>query len=130
MELVECTVRLAGSIQHTVPKAGVTPPEILILKHIHGADAVVDIRPAGTTKRPLDEEWDRLARSYDAQSALASSPGEQRVSLMERLFGGMGARRLPKTLKEIGLAGVVTAAPATPVAASVAEDGADDNAED
>jgi hypothetical protein len=113
MELVECTVRLAGSVQHTVPKARVTPPEILILKHIHGADAVVDIRPTGSDKRQTNDEWDRLAATYDAQSALSSQPGEQKISLMERLFGGSGARRLPKTLKEIGLAGVVTAAPAS-----------------
>lgn len=129
MELVECTVRLAGSVQHTVPKANVSPGEILLLKHIHGADAVVDIRPAGKAKHSVEAEWDRLASIYDAQSALSSQPGEQKISLMERLFGGAGARRLPKTLKEIGLAGVVTAAPAIPASASADADDGDDNGE-
>lgn len=131
MELCDVTVRLGGSVQHTVPKSEVTPAEILLLKHIHGGDSVIDIRPAGKDKRQHAAEWDRLSRLYDG-AADANAPGQAKVSLMERLFGGAAIRKLPATLKDIGLAGVVSAAPAKQIVAEPAddEDGDDGNGED
>jgi hypothetical protein len=131
MQICDVTVRLAGSVQHTVPKTGVTPGEIVLLKHIHGGDSVVDIRPTGKIKRSDHAEWDRLAASYD-QAAAMPAPGETRVPLMERLFGASAIRKLPKTLKEIGLDGIVLAGSSepTPVPEGEGEEGGEDGGDE
>lgn len=110
MQLCNLTLRHGGSLLHTVPVQGATPAEILILKKIHGADAVVDVRPTKFDKRIRnDDEWDRLAHKYDRQSAFTSSPGEDSVSLMATLFPG-AMRKLPATLDEIGMGHLAAAA--------------------
>lgn len=103
MEKANATVRIGGSIQHTVFKIGLTPAEVLILQRINGADAVVDIRPTGVdSKVRQEEEWNRLADEYDSSSAISSRPGEERVGLMSTMFPG-AIRKLPTTFAEIGL---------------------------
>lgn len=106
MQLCNIVLRLGGSLLHTVPKTDVTPAEILILKRIHGDDAVVDIRPTKfDKKRHQDGEWERLQLAYDRSSAFKSSPGEESGSVLLSLFPG-AMKRLPTTLSEIGLADI------------------------
>lgn len=110
MQLCNATVRHGGSLLHTVHKTGITPGEILILKHIHGQDAVVDIRPTSFSKSiRQSEEFDRLAHTYDRASAFSGSPGETSKSLMSTLFPG-AMKKLPTTLEEIGLGNLLSPA--------------------
>lgn len=104
MQRANVIVRLAGSLTNTVPKFGVTPAEILILRRIHGGDdAVVDIRPTVFDKTVRQEaEYERLSRIYDGGDGFGGSPDEDRKSLMETLFPG-AMKRLPMTLEEIGV---------------------------
>lgn len=103
MQLVSLILRLGGSVQHTVPKDDVTPGEILILRHIHGEDAVIDIRPTKLDKnRRQEAEWERLSVLYDRSGSIMSTPGEEHRSIMAVLFPG-ALRKLPTTLEEIGL---------------------------
>lgn len=102
MQLCNLTLRLGGSPLHTVPKTGVTPAEILVLQHIHGSDAVIDIRPTKIDKHRRHEgEFERLAGLYD-RAASASAPGDEAKGVMNTLFPG-AMKKLPTTLKEIGL---------------------------
>lgn len=103
METANVLVRLGGDLGNAVPKIGVTPAEILVLKHIHGSDAVVDVRPAGFDKRRRhEEEYNRLAATYDRGAGeFVSRPGEEREGVMAKLFPG-AMRRLPVTLADIG----------------------------
>lgn len=64
MQIYDCQVRHAGNMLHTIPKKDVTDPEIMILKHLHGGDAVVDIKPRKNDRRAHREEIDRLKRIY------------------------------------------------------------------
>jgi hypothetical protein len=45
LKTYSCKVRLDGAVTNEVRKSGVTGPEIMILQHIHGADAVLEITP-------------------------------------------------------------------------------------
>lgn len=100
MDVFRCQVRLRGKVQNVVPKSEVTIPEIYVLRHLHGQDAVVDIKPLkrdaveritddeGKTKtrpRTEKEERERLAHLYP------------RVKLND-LFGV--GQRLPMALED------------------------------
>jgi hypothetical protein len=103
MQLANVMVKLGGDNNNIVPKAGVTPAEILVLRHIHGADCVIDIRPAGhDRKRRHEQEYERLSQRYDkAAGAFTATAGEERKSVMGTLFPG-ALRKLPMTLADIG----------------------------
>ena len=101
MQLCNITVRIGGSLLHTVPLTDATPAEILVLKHLHGDDAVVDIMPTRMGKTKQDSEWERLSAKYDKASSM-SVLGDSSKSIMASLFPG-AMRKLPITLKEIGM---------------------------
>lgn len=67
MKVYNCRVRLAGLTHHEVPKFGVTEKEIIILRTVHGSDAVVGIRNAGEVTRTDTVEHRRLADFYGAE---------------------------------------------------------------
>ena len=106
MQLANVMVKLGGDNNNIVPKAGVTPAEILVLRHIHGPDCVIDIRPAGfDKKRRHEQEYERLSQRYDrAAGSFTATAGEERKSVMATLFPG-ALRKLPMTLAEIGEGG-------------------------
>ncbi len=62
-----CFVRLAGELFHEVPKYNISARELLLLRNIHGADAVVRIRHSGEFQN-YDPEVDlrRMALEYGA----------------------------------------------------------------
>jgi hypothetical protein len=64
MKLLNCTVRLGGNLLHSVPKERVSEREIMLLKHIHGSDAIVDLKHVGDIEVPVKDEYRRLARFY------------------------------------------------------------------
>lgn len=90
MQLCDVTVRLQGDVRFQVPRQGITPAEILVLRHVQGAeDAVSDIVLTGTVERNMHEEMARLAAFY----------GDRKV---KELFPGVSPR-IPTTLEEIGV---------------------------
>jgi len=102
MRLCDLTVRLNDSTGHTVRKTEVTPAEILVLQAIHGDSAVVDIEPKKDVKRAVAEEWDRLISLYGRPTDGLMDAGNG--DLLEKLFpGALSAKRLPVTMKDIGL---------------------------
>lgn len=88
MEYAKVTVRLAGSLENTVTKE-VSIPEIPILKHIHGHDAVVEVSKTRIDEIDQVTERDRLDKVYG-------------TPVLEKLFPGVTSK-LPTTLVEIGL---------------------------
>jgi hypothetical protein len=66
MDQFDCKVRLAGSVGNEVRKELVTAAQIIILRHIHGEDSVLDIVGRPEVKRGDTEERDRLAKEYGA----------------------------------------------------------------
>ncbi|HNQ99466.1 MAG TPA: hypothetical protein PKN52_05665 [Trueperaceae bacterium] len=95
MRQYSCSVRLAGEMLQVVTGKIVTVPEIAVLRDVHGADAVLDIRPADPVERDDATERERLRKRYD-------NPTPDSQPRVDRLFGP-AFQPLPKTLREIGL---------------------------
>lgn len=91
MEFYKCKVRLKGDVRNEVRKAEVSAPEVLILRKIHGDDAVVAIESLGNRKVKDADERDRLQHAY------AGGLGNAKTSMVQ-LFGEYAP--LPKTLPE------------------------------
>lgn len=66
MEVYTATVRLAGDMQNTVPKSGLTAAEVVVLRHLHGQDAVVDLVKTGERRVNERRERARLDAFYPA----------------------------------------------------------------
>lgn len=64
MDIYKCKVRLSGSLLNEVPKINVSAPEVIVLQHTHGSDAVVDLRKTGEKRADNFGERDRLASIY------------------------------------------------------------------
>lgn len=82
MKAYECKVRLKGSPLHEVHKRPVSQAEMLVLKRIHGDDAVLEVKDAGELSRTpggdpkqwtLAEENDWLLRMYGQSSNPATA---------------------------------------------------------
>lgn len=67
MQNYTATVRLRGSAMNEVQKEDVTAAEVIMLKRIHGEDALVNIRPTRMDKRNHKEERARLSEVYGAR---------------------------------------------------------------
>jgi len=104
MQLCDLEVRLGDSSGHTVPKTNVTPAEIVVLQAIHGASAIVGIKPTKMDKRPHIEEYERLQGIYGRAPDGLMDAGNG--DLLEKLFPG-AAKQLPVSLKDIGLGHLV-----------------------
>lgn len=81
-QLLGCHVALAGDLRHVVPlgiDAPVTLPEMMILKHVHGPDAVTDVYEIGEDERDQNDERKRLIEKYGDKPLI-------------EIFGGLSAR--------------------------------------
>lgn len=109
MELSNIELRIAGKLTSVVPKLDVTPAEILILRHLHGEDAVVNVRPTRMDRRNHAEEWTRLVGIYGRNGA---SSTEGAGVALEALFPG-AIKTLPVHLADIGINATVPEEPAS-----------------
>lgn len=97
MQLVTCMLRLSGNAMHTVRKTGVTVPEIVVLRAVHGDDAVYEIvAEGGASGHQIGNvaEKKRLLELYGQKEAGAK--------MIETMFPGYDPR-MPTTLKQIGV---------------------------
>lgn len=89
MQRCSITLRLSGDPGNTIYKNEVTPAEIVLLRAIHGADAVIDVKPTHMCKTPHREERQRLSLIYGKKRLDATFPGD--------------FTKLPVSLKDIEL---------------------------
>lgn len=99
MNLYTCKVRLGGSVLNEVRKSDVTAPEIIVLREIHGSDAVADIVMTGNVKRSSAEERKRITDLYAGAGENNSETHKKKTDMLRTLFGheSMG---LPEKLDE------------------------------
>lgn len=95
MQVANIMLALGGDPGQVIPKFGVTPSEVAVLRVIHGNDAVSDIEVVGTVNRPHRVERDRLVQDYGR-----GINGEIRAPAVDALFPGAAAR-LFETFDEI-----------------------------
>ena len=120
MQDCDVTVRLSGSLLHTVQKTKVTPAEIQVLRAVHGQDAVVDIMPTRINKRSHAVEFERLSAIYGSGNPLEPSDGGPSHNIVARCFPGVSPR-LPVHLKDIGLGHLVVKGTSLPSALAKGE---------
>lgn len=97
MERAECLVKVGGDPVITrVRKTGVSPAEVLVLRALHGNDAVTNVWPYGRDKVRSEHEIERLRAAYEVHQT------KDDQGLIDRLFPGHLAQ-LPETFKQIGV---------------------------
>lgn len=78
MQTASCFIRLLnsnGPSKHEAFKSPVTPAEVVILRAIHGDDAVVRIKPMSMDKREHRAEIERLRIEYGPKVVEHAFPG-------------------------------------------------------
>ena len=106
------SVKIGGSGEHVVSNKRVTIPEIAILRAVHTADAVSDIRPAPHKAAEKDELDDGLNRGphlpdwTDADErvrlrGIYDNAGSDDEPVVDRLFGPL--TKLPTRLMDVGI---------------------------
>lgn len=90
MHLYNCKVRLAGQLHNEVYKPQVSAAEVLILKTIHGDDAVVGLERAGKGKPVHDQLRRQLEDTYErglrgARTSMTELFGPRHQPLPEKL---------------------------------------------
>lgn len=69
MKVYDCKVRNKGDVRDEVVRKAITAAEIKVLRHIHGDDAVVGIKPlTAEAERTEEVERERLEMRYGAKA--------------------------------------------------------------
>lgn len=79
-----CRVRHNGNVLHEIPLYGITNRELVLLKNIHGADAIVGVTKVGEVERDDKLEYFRIIEKFGSRDDMeATARMKQRV---EKLF--------------------------------------------
>ncbi len=78
MRMYNCHVRLGGSTTSEVPMNGISAAEIIVLRHIHGLDAVVRIEAKNQATASASAMRELLRKIYE---------GEGKRGMIDSLFG-------------------------------------------
>lgn len=90
MQICNCTVAIGGEAGMTVIKERVSVPELLVLRELHGDDAVRNITVIGESDADSNEERARLRTLYPKLDS------DGKTLVIEAVLGKHGP--LPKTL--------------------------------
>lgn len=102
ISLCTCTVALNGDIRNVVARGAsrpVTWPEVEVLMHIHGNDAVNDIEVVDKDDTTIAEEFDRLTMRYGKDVTNMLFPGKRPAMVLvapdsiPRAKGTTGAKK-------------------------------------
>lgn len=96
MNVFNATVRIGGMLEQEVAKRGLTIPEIIVLRRLHGNDGVINIEHAGYADVDSIDERERLDYIYG--NGLSHLHEDQKTSI-EKLFGG-DYTPLPEELRD------------------------------
>lgn len=80
ISICTCNVRLSGDIRNVVHRGvsrPVTWPEVEVLMHIHGTDAVHDIEVVDKGDTTIQEEFERLTMRYGVKVTRELFPGKR-----------------------------------------------------
>lgn len=88
MQIALAEILLNGNLQHSTVRV-VSAPEILILRDIHGNDAVINVTEPATLERTNAEEIERLKVFFGSEVFTKVFPGSM--------------PKLPSTFAEVGV---------------------------
>lgn len=87
MQTANILLALGGDSGNVVPKYGVTPAEVAVLRQIHGDESVTDIEPGEDIDRSNRAERARLAEAYGRRV-----DGRFVAPAVDALFPGVASR--------------------------------------
>lgn len=87
MQLYECKVRLGGSLLNEVRKHDQTAADVIMLRSLHGEDAVLDVKHTGSVERTSAAQRQIMQENYGTGVFDSSTSG---ASHMQRVFGPFG----------------------------------------
>lgn len=97
MEVYNCKVLLGGSRDNEVRKLAITAAEIVVLKHIHGDDSVLELVHVGSSKITNAQTRAMLTISYGGDDNSRAGP-----PVLKEVFGPPGAP-LPQEIDGVKL---------------------------
>ena len=86
MHFCTCSIRIDGDMRTVVPRdifCPVSYPEIDVLRHIHGEDAVLDVKPFISVEQTTKDEKFRLGLKYGGEVLEIVYPGRNPSMTME-----------------------------------------------
>jgi hypothetical protein len=90
-------IRIGGSVLNEVRKTNMSAAEVILLRRLHGADALAELKETGSDKAPHAEERQRLVKIY------CNGESERRTKInFEQIFGPEHLElpnRLPEFIK-------------------------------
>lgn len=91
MNLYSATVNVfpGQAMQHSFPKRGMTAPEVMLIRHIHGDEAVKDLK------------WDAVNTSFTQKNERERLEVMYGPKVVNDMFGPPAANRLPLELDEV-----------------------------
>ena len=101
MDIFSGKIRLGGSLLNEVSRINMTAPEVILLRAMHGADAVVELKRTDSKNVKHDEERARLgdmygeARDHDGESYLQELFGPAHRELPTHVPGYKDPDALP-----------------------------------
>lgn len=110
MELYDCKILIGGSRENEARKEAITAAEIIMLRHIHGEDSVLDIKPAGSSDISDAKVREALALIYGPDDMTPSASGPK---ILQDVFGPRGVA-LPRAIEGVEAKEVEAAAPKDP----------------
>lgn len=98
MQTASILLAIGGERDMQVPKFGVTPAEVMLLRAIHGEEAVTDIDIIGNEDRGNRDERERLFSLY----AKSDPSGVFKLPILDALYPGVNAK-LPTGFSDLDL---------------------------
>lgn len=93
MHVFNAKIRLGGELNNEVAKRGLTVPEILVLKRLHGAEGVVSLEHSGVLANYDDEEErERLTDMYEVGLGALHESQKTSVKGMFSEYGPLPAK--------------------------------------
>lgn len=97
MEIYNCKVHVGGSRDNEVRRLNVPAAEIVMLRHLHGEDHVVDLVHVGTSDISDKDVRDLLAMAYGPGDVDMTRAGP---AILREVFGPAG-NRLPQEIEDV-----------------------------
>ena len=87
MKLYSCKVRIGGNVLNEVRKENATAAEIVLMRAIHGDDAVLEIEATGKVDRSDADERSRLLEAQFDTEVMGRVFGHSALGLPQEIAG-------------------------------------------
>lgn len=99
MEIYDCKILVGGSRNNEVRKKSVTAAEVVMLRHLHGEDSIIDVVHVGSSDISMSKVREILALTYGPGDVDTTRAGP---AILKEVFGPPGVA-LPSAVEGVTL---------------------------